>query len=453
MTEPHEPPDGAAPAAELAAPVRYTPVTRGEGVTEAERYLQGLCEHSFLSLWSYPGVYRDQGLGQRKEGKEVCDLLVVFGDDIVIFSDKHCVFPDSGDRQQDWSRWFRKAVMKSAEQVWGAERWILDHPERLYLDRACTSPFPIALPSRERARVHRVVVAHAVSERCRRVQGGTGTLMLMPHIVGEAHYGYPKRPVLPFAVGELDPGRGYVHVLDDQSLDTVLKTLDTISDFVTYLARKEELVRSGRLAVAAGEDDLLAVYLTHHNETGHHFPVPKGASGIAVDAGIWESFENNPQRAAQLEADRISYAWDGLIERFATHMLAGTSAFRSHENVREVEPALRYMAAEPRVRRRLLAGSLGELLEREPSASLGHAVRVAGSNDPEAPWYVFVTLEPKAGDSPGEYRRKRREMLQAYCLVAKYLNPQAPAVVGIAMEPGLNRPHRVAQRRARLPLK
>src|SRR4051812_29870124 len=126
------------PAAQPGRPsleVRYQPITRLDGVTESERYLQRLCERSFLRLWSYPGVYRDQGLLQRKEGKEVSDLLLVFGNSIVIFSDKRCAFPDTGNLQQDWSRWFRKAVFKSAEQIWGAERWILGFPERLRLDR------------------------------------------------------------------------------------------------------------------------------------------------------------------------------------------------------------------------------------------------------------------------------------------------------------------------------
>jgi hypothetical protein len=254
----HGAPSGAAPA---SPPVNFTPVPRGEGITEAERYLQRLCERSFLKLWSYPGVYRDKGVGQLNEGKELCDLLVVFGDDIVVFADKHCAFPDSGDLSQDWSRWFRRAVMGNATQIWGAERWLLDHQDRLYLDRACTSPFPITLPPRERARLHRVVVAHGVSERCREVHGGTGTLMISTAIVGEDHYGYPGRPVLPFAVGDLDPARGYVHVLDDQALDVVLGALDTVSDFVAYLKRKEKLLRSGRLVAAPGEDDLLAVYL------------------------------------------------------------------------------------------------------------------------------------------------------------------------------------------------
>ena len=83
-------------------------VRRSEGVTTAERYLKKLCDHSFLSLWSYPGVYRDQ-----QHGKEVCDLLVIFESDFIIFSDKDCVFPNSGNLDIDWSRWFRKAIKKS----------------------------------------------------------------------------------------------------------------------------------------------------------------------------------------------------------------------------------------------------------------------------------------------------------------------------------------------------
>ena len=91
-----------------------------EGITSAERYLKQLCDHTFLSLWSYPGIYRDQGKpGPHGDGKEVCNLLVVVEDHIIIFSDKDCKFPDSGDLDRDWSRWYRRAVRESADQVWG----------------------------------------------------------------------------------------------------------------------------------------------------------------------------------------------------------------------------------------------------------------------------------------------------------------------------------------------
>src|SRR6202034_3009400 len=66
------------------------------GVTPAERYLKALCDGTFLSLWSFPRIYRDQGKSGVLE-KEVCDLLVVFGNHVLIFSDKACAFPKHDD--------------------------------------------------------------------------------------------------------------------------------------------------------------------------------------------------------------------------------------------------------------------------------------------------------------------------------------------------------------------
>src|SRR5579862_4403682 len=193
-------------------------VVRAQGVTPAERYLQRLCEYSFLSLWSYPRVFRDQKTGGKGDGKELCDLLVVFADDVLIFSDKSSAFPATGDIRLDWSRWFRRAVAKAAEQGWGAERWLREHPDRVFLDRACTQAFPLDLPPSDRMRVHHIVVAHDVSGRCREhFGGGSGSLMFNSDLTGNGHY--DRRTCRPFEVGWLDANRNFVHVLDDTSLD------------------------------------------------------------------------------------------------------------------------------------------------------------------------------------------------------------------------------------------
>jgi hypothetical protein len=79
--------------------------------------LSRLCGRTFLSLWSYPGLYRDQeGGGPSAEGKELADLIVVFENDVLLFSDKHCEFRRTGDIETGWKRWFRRAVLKSAHQ-------------------------------------------------------------------------------------------------------------------------------------------------------------------------------------------------------------------------------------------------------------------------------------------------------------------------------------------------
>src|SRR5215217_5603092 len=218
-----------------------TTVLRPEGVTDSERYLIRLCDRTFLSLWSYPGVYIDKGrVNGKGHGKEVCDLLVIFDNHIIIFSDKNCSFPDTGNPQLDWNRWYRRAIEDSAKkEVRRAERWIRTLPDRLFLDRDCTQPFPLNIPDPETAKVHRVVVAHGVATRCQQELGGNGSLKIIPDIVGATHTACPEDGGQPFAIGQIDPAYGYVHVLDDMSLDIVLAELDTVSDFVAYLSQKE----------------------------------------------------------------------------------------------------------------------------------------------------------------------------------------------------------------------
>ncbi len=262
-------------------------VRRGSGVNASERYLMLLAEHTFLSLWSYLGVYRDQKQAGGSDGKEVCDLLIIFGDHLVIFSDKDVAYQPNIDPRVAWRRWFKAAVQKSVEQIYGAERWIRAHPTRLFLDRRCTQRFPLPLPPPQRMLVHRVVVAHGSSEACARAVGASGSLILVPTLTGDDHLapegiqspswfhrtGFNSYPL--FCIGLIDPQKGFVHVLDDSTLDTLLRTLDTVTDFIEYLTRKERLITQGKLLFAVGEENLLAHYLRDIGSDGwHDFRVP-----------------------------------------------------------------------------------------------------------------------------------------------------------------------------------
>jgi hypothetical protein len=74
------------------------PIIKSEGTTASERYLAKLCKSTFLSLWSYPNLYSHEGRKNEKGvGKELCDLLVVFDNDIIIFSDKLIEFKHTED--------------------------------------------------------------------------------------------------------------------------------------------------------------------------------------------------------------------------------------------------------------------------------------------------------------------------------------------------------------------
>lgn len=412
------------------------PIKRSHGVTHAERHVQALCERTFLSLWSYAGVHRDQGTG----GKEVADLLVVFGDDLIVFSDKDCAFPDTGDTALDWARWFKRAVFKGAEQAWGAERWIRTHPDRLFLDEACTDPFPLDLPLPDQMRFHHIVVAHNATERCRKhFGGGSGSLMINNQVVDADHTSLTGPALGPFVVGDLDPTRGFVHVFDDTTLDVVLNSLDTVADFTAYLIRKEDLLRSGKVVVIAGEEELLARYQMNLDEDGGHgFDIPDDVNGFVLDEGHWLEFENSDQYKARVAANEISYAWDRLIETFNTHIIEGRYYTATDPAPRVREKIVCFLTSENRFRRRILARNLIEMIEGFPIDNPDWKnARIVPPGLPHELYYVFLVVgQPTFVNSNSEYRKFRGSLLEAYCTAAKHICPDATDIIGIATEPG-----------------
>lgn len=409
-----------------------TPIHKEQGITPSEQYLNSLCEKSFLSLWSYPSLFKDQRVGGKGDGKEICDMAVIFDEHILIFSDKHCSFPATGDLKLDWKRWYKRAIHKSAEQAWGAERWLKDHPDRVYLDRACSERFPLPIPSNESAKYHLIVIANGCEDRCKAEFGGTGSLMLNSSLGRQKNADEVSSS--PFMVADLDPCRTFVHVLTESTLDILLQTLDTISDFVSYLERKEILIRSGTAVFVSGEEDLLAYYLMHINEKGKHdLTFKKDFKGVFLEEGFWKDFCDSPERKEQIRQDSVSYLWDDLIRKFAHHALNATQYYTDHIELSTTEICLRFMAREPRFARRLIVKGFIDLYTNTPDGMRRN--RYFKPLTENGPFYVFLSLPQPDYFTYERYREGRFSLLKACCMVVKYLFPEALDIVGIAFQP------------------
>ncbi len=422
-----------------------TIINKSEGSNESEAYLNRLCNETFLSLWSYSNIFRDQGRTNSKrtdakgDGKELCDLLVVFENHMFIFSDKQCAFSSSGDVQVDWSRWYKKAIRDAANQIWGAERWLFDFPESIYIDSSCTQHFPFAIPSKENAIIHRIVVAHGASEQCIKQFGGTGSLMLYPDIIGDMHVKTRDHDCTPFAVGQINPTKGYVHVFDDTTLEVVMKTVDTIFDFTQYLTKKEEFILSGKLFSATGEDDLLAYYLKHLDKNNEHTflsETNEDINKVTIMEGFWEDYCQHHSRIAQIKANEISYAWDDLIEKFIYHVTTGTSYLLSHPDIRSQEEIFRFLAKENRTRRRILSESIHDLIAKTPIDC--RTTRTILPIKHGEPYYVFLLLPKTENMSYERYREIRGELLASYLQITKLRYSNAIDIIGLATETGLS---------------
>lgn len=254
--------------------------------------------------------------------------------------------------------------------------------------------------------------------------------MLNSGVVCEGHLARP------FTIGLIAPTKGYVHVLDDSTLDVILGELDTITDFTAYLTKKESLIMSNRLVIAAGEEELLAYYLTHGENGEHDFIFDEHTDAIWFDENSWVTTKTDARYVAKKNADRVSYLWDMLIETYHQHFLDGTLLEGSNLVITDHEIGLRIMASEPRLSRRHLVQALGDVMERAPPGKA--MARTVMSRDRSGVAYVFLIVPPDDG-THDEYRKLRRSMLWAYCLVARLHNPKLKYVVGIGAEP-MNEP-------------
>ncbi|HXI13242.1 MAG TPA: NERD domain-containing protein [Thermoanaerobaculia bacterium] len=342
--------------------------------TVTEAFVNGVCRTSFLSLWSYASP---QG---RTAGKEMCDVLVICDPDVVIFSVKE-VQPKKNVRDTvRFGRWVRGAVDESVAQIYGAERFINSGKVAHVVQENGSEGLPY--PDPQSRRIHRVAVA----------------------LGGDDHF-----PV-PFG----DFGKGFVHVLDKRSFDAITSELNTITDFVEYLRRKEDLFSSEKKILLAREEDLVAIYL-HGNRA---FP----DANMLIDEGAWEQFTGKPEVLAKRKADKDSFLWDRLIERIGRDVAARNMLI--DRSLADDEMGLRVMARENRFNRRILGAALRTFFE----ASSRNEVRSRMIESLSGVGYVFLAV-------PRDEDRELRNMeLSLRCYVARSRLESCITIIGIGTE-------------------
>lgn len=407
-----------------------------EGVNESERALTLLCRKSFLRLWSQTNVFTDEGFKDGKGAtKELCDALVVFGDDVIIFSDKHVVFQADKDLKVAWPRWYKRAVRDSCRQLHGARSWLQRFPAQAFQDAKCTRPLPVPVSSGTSVRFHLVAVTRGSRDAAlahNRGQG-LGSFALSSNVEGDAHHDEP------FAIGLPAPERHFVHVFDEVSIELLLSELDTTADFLDYLKKRQVLLgRRGTHVMAFGEEELLAAYLRNMNvdETEHVFVDVAPQEGvpdlITFELGHFEALRSDPAYRRKKEADRISYEWDALVDRFLRFGDPTIQGILPGQAPSQSERGLRLMAAESRYRRRQLAESfIGALRRAGPGERLARLV-YGGVADETV--FVIVVAAKKSSETYDEYRRYRIGLLHAYVQTAKLKAPLGTTFVGLAFD-------------------
>jgi hypothetical protein len=256
----------------------------------AEAVVHSLATETFFTDWCYPNP-------RKPDGKELCDLLVVFDDTAIIWQIKDLKTNENG-------RYKAAEVEKNLRQLGGARRTLFD----------LRTPITLSNPRRGNELFAPDSIRH---------------VHLISVLMGE---GEEPMPLMPEIKGHL------LHVFTRKFADIALSELDTVSDFCRYLRAKESINKSKQLKIQGGEENLLGKYI----EMGRNFEWVSAHDRIMLDGTIWETIGTMPQYIEKKELDRISYGWDSIIERV-------------HEGSARYEVLARELARPDRFTRRILA--------------------------------------------------------------------------------------------------
>lgn len=271
---------------------------------EGEEFVNEIANRSFLEYWCYPSPKDECG-----DKKEICDLLILFDNNLIIISVKNYEFKDL------YSRYFSRTIDKAVKQVYGAERKLLNKERDVYIKH----------PKREIERfpkerienIHRIIVN-----------------------LGEGVRFYP--------FNKATKDDKFITLLDKEAFKTIAQELDTIPDFIEYLRKREELFADKTVTILPGEEDdfsadtakqffeyaehnfnqeekkSILISGTEHDILAHYlmnersFPEyiqSKDYNDMFIQLdGNWSDFNQRKQIKAKRKLDRNSYFLDELLK-------------------------------------------------------------------------------------------------------------------------------------------
>src|SRR3989344_124368 len=330
---------------------------------KAEDFLHSLASKSFFTDWCYPNPILS-------DGKELCDLLVIFDEVAIIWQVKNLKLQPNG-------KYNANEVKQNIRQLSGARRRLFD----LKKDVTLTNP------RRGKERFNPKSIK---------------TIYLISALLGEGEDVF----------GFVEEYKGNsVHIFTKEFTEIALNELDTIKDFTYYLGEKEKLLRrDSKITILGGEQELLGYFLMN----GRSFSKLYEADNLLLQEGIWNGFVNKPEYKRRQKADEISYGWDSIINR--AHL----------SDTPEYELVARELARPNRFQRRYLAKAFldAHILAHQDEQFDMQRRLVQG----EDATYCFLFM-----DDP-EPRERRKAILGTMCFIARGVVKNQPNVIGIATE-------------------
>lgn len=299
-------------------------ISHNEKGTIGESFVNELVFKAYLKFWCYPNPIDLEG-----DKKEICDLLILFFDTIIIISVKNY------NLKGNYKRFKKRVIDKSTNQLFGAERKLFNSNHSIKIQHP-DKGIEIFDPKKYKW-IFRITVTLG-------------------------------RDIDDYEFIDTKVGKGFINILNKETFSAITKELDTIKDLVEYLKLRES-VFSENIGIfpQCTEKDLLAYYLMSNRE----FPASIRTNFVEETIKLknkWRDYVNNRSVIFKKLADEKSYFIDELIKNDVLKI----------ENGEILAAELMTLS---RFERRLIANNLFEIVNKFQNEKDFYARRFTKYND------------------------------------------------------------------------
>lgn len=283
-----------------------------EGENESEKLTFRLARSAFLGPWAVANPHwnaNESFLERPIAPKELCDLLVLFGDDAILFSDKQSQLNPSIEPTLAWERWSRATIFGSIKQISGAVRR-LNYSRKIYIDKNCVIPITWIEGIRS---LSAVLVASRSNNLARNREADNFRLR-----IEYKRKVYEDRSKIGTSPGFLFVADTPTHIFDQTTLSELVEIFDTPRDFLSYLKWREKFFTQSRKDIfAESEMSITSLYLQREKTAAklRKQSREKPAVPWRVPAVSFKQICAIPKIKDRAKKYSASYIWDELINR------------------------------------------------------------------------------------------------------------------------------------------
>lgn len=220
-------------------------------VNDAEKNISDIFRKSLLNYWIIPNPYKSN-----KE--ELCDIMIVFKEYIIIISDKSCGYSkqESKSSHKKWAN-FCDGLSKSKKQLESAMEYIKNNPKEIYIDNDSKCKIHRNIKINKDTKFLLITSVSKWSNIVRENLKNDGSLIFNNSEDFINNGLSRKQPRNIFNLQNFKKDGFFYHMIDDLNLSRILKNINTIPDLIEYLLYRENMFQKIDVSGKTEKDILL----------------------------------------------------------------------------------------------------------------------------------------------------------------------------------------------------